>query len=119
MVVEFDVIERAAFACFAKKLEDSFKRLLILYTYRIVENNPNITSNQAFTQILKVVNVKREDFECAVHALEKPLQALTINSYKREGKTISHLNPSGSELWEVYSYGATKKHPELKLWLRG
>lgn len=119
MSVNFDILEKAAFACFSNKLEDIFKRLLLISISKLVQTNPNITVNQAYIQLSDKIKVERTDFDSAVMALEHPLEALKANKYKRPDRKVPviHLNYTGSNTWTGYENSVMEKHPELKLWI--
>lgn len=124
-------LERAAFACFRTKLEDSYKRLLFMRISNAVTLNPNVTANKCFHMLKDSIPVEREDFDAAIRALEVPFGRLKIDSYtKRSSKhhkeqptaapfKVLHLNASDSDQWNNWLNAVLEKYPELSVWQRG
>lgn len=112
-------LEKAAFACFSNKLEDSFKRLLFLNINKVVSESPNITDNQAFGLVSEVMAVERLDFDAAVRAMKTPFQRISINRYKRKREQcyVQHLNPTDSAGWNEWVRTITENYPELSIWV--
>lgn len=113
------VLEKAAFACFGNKLEDSFKRLLFLNIDKYVSENPNCTANQCYFKVLEIMAVERPDFDAAVRAMKTPFQRLAIHSYVRNKKAFTHLVPADSENWNAWVQTVTENYPELTIWVNG
>jgi len=120
-------LEKAAFAVFRTKLEDSYKRLLFLNINKLVEDNPNITSFQCYLLLTKVMEVERADFDVAVRALETPFKSVKINRYTRKNKgnekpsneyVVAHLNPVESPEWQSWVAAVEQKYPELMIWVK-
>jgi hypothetical protein len=119
MTLDACILEKAAFACFSNKLEDSFKRLLFLTIDKTVSDNPNITANKAYFAVAKDMAVNREDFNAAVLAMKTPFKRLAINQYVRSGQEFMHLNPTESNSWNDWVQTITENYPELSIWVNG
>ena len=127
MMIDAWTLEKAAFAVFRTKLEDSYKRLLFLNIAKLVEENPNITAHQCYLLLVKVMEVERADFDVAVRALETPFKCVKINRYTRKNKSpdkanneyvVAHLNPVVSEDWLGWVAAVEQKYPELMIWVK-
>lgn len=119
MTLDACTLEKAAFACFSNKLEDSFKRLLFLNIDKQVSENPNCTANQCYHKVLDSLFVERVDFDAAVRAMKIPFQRLAINQFRRHGKVHTHLIPETSENWNAWVRTVTENYPELSIWVNG
>lgn len=119
ITIDACVLEKAAFACFGNKLEDSFKRLLFLNIDKYVRENPNCTANQCYYKVLEIMAVERSDFDAAVRAMKTPFQRLAINKFARHGKQHIHLIPADSENWSAWVQTVIEKYPELTIWVNG
>lgn len=126
MNISADTLERAAFACFGNKLEDNYKRLVFLNLERVVRDNPNISAGKCFALLGNMMTINRQDFDCAVAAMEMPFKRFNINRYTRPVDTknpragnrkVIHIQLSDSELWDVWFKDVTVKYPELSLWV--
>jgi len=126
MKLDADTLERAAFACFGNKLEDNYKRLLFLNLDKVVRENPNISSGKCFALLSNAMTVSRQDFDCAVAAMEMPFKRFSINRYTRKvdpnnqragTRKVSHIHLTDSELWSTWVTSVISKYPELSLWV--
>lgn len=119
--MEIDLIEKAAFACFSQKVEDSFKRLLFIKIAKIVQENPKISTNRCFAELSSTFRVERVVFDCAVSALETPFKFLRINRYHRPAekgvREIQHLSLGEGEPWQRWLDAVLKQYPELLVWI--
>lgn len=124
--------ERAAFACFRTKLEDSYKRLLFIRIIDTLAENPNMSANHCYSTLRNSIPLLREDFDAAVCALIRPFGRLNQFSYTRTPQKnksdaphskaparVQHLHITESKLWDEWLSAVLEKYPELSVWQRG
>lgn len=124
MTVSIDLLERAAFACFSAKLEDSYKRLLFVKIASVLKQHPNISANRCYAQVSRNFQVDRAVFDSAVCALETPFKFIRVDSYTRKAvngsqnpRQVSHLTVIDGQPWKGWLAHVTVNYPELLVWL--
>lgn len=111
------LLERAAFACFDRPIEDNYKRLLfIILDHVVVSENGRVSKNHAFTLMKQKIHVERHDFEIAVRVMLTPFKRCTLHKHVREGREIIHIKAEESEVWNAWIAKVRSDFPELMIW---
>lgn len=121
MDMSIEMLERAAFACFSTKVEDTYKRLMFVKIASILRTQPNVTANKCFALLTRTFQVDRAVFDSALSALETPFKFVRIDRYRRgEGQAqrqVTHLTVIEGEPWSAWLEYVTVNYPELLVWL--
>lgn len=111
------LLERAAFACFDRPIEDSYKRLLfVVLDHVVVSEGGRVSKNHAFTLMKQRIHVERGDFEIAVRVMLTPFKRCSIHKHTRQGKEIVHIHTEESEVWNAWIARVRSEYPELMIW---